>query len=725
MAPLAVRVQVFGEGKRVPNDRGENDLEASFFESEASDVGPRPEDVETTEKVHRAPGPKLVDTVEATEQLARAPGTGDVKSNPLAPMAAEGTNPTSGALPNAVAAGPDDPTQALPTAPGKKLVRNPAAALMQEASEPKQISRPFEVAPRNATIDDGPARPLSAPLPFAPPREREPDALPPEEAEAFIKRIQVLTKEANAQPGPAAAPLWFEIGWIYESDLNNLREAAGNYQRAHTSDPTFLPVIHAARRLFSHLEKWRMVVILLDEELKIEDAPKAALLLEKGRIFEGKLASADDAMGFYREALEVDAGYAPAVDALTRHLTERSAFAEMATVLERGSETTENDAQRLAWRVEAARLCETQLEDNDRARALLDAARQDSPEDFSTLVALRRLCAQAKDDDSLADVLDALALRSSSDEETARFLLERAQLLAASSRTQEAAECLQRARALTPDDTQLLAEAARLFEVIDDPASLVDVLRAHAIASNDRAEKVALYAEAGTLAEEKLGDSSRAIELYRECIALDPSYSTANNALGRLFARSDNTEELVGLYESQLSVVEGPERISLLFKFAELLSEKVGDTEAAITRLLELLQLSPNYVPALKMVSSLYARAGRFDDLIKMYEAELVGQEDRDHAIFLLEKIGTLCELELGDLDRAIDAYQRMLTFTSGYLPALRSLGRLYAKTQRWQDLVAINSEEAQIIGDQNQIVALFYRNGDILESRLQDSTLR
>lgn len=707
---------------------GDKDLEAAFFEA-----APDPAvagDVETTEKVHRAPGPKAPPQglpVEVTEQIRRAPGPAD---GPMAGgIAPKGRHPIdmTEVLPRArghanleLADDSSDGPSLPPVSETDETRAMPAVDAAPPSPDENSAAVSSVGAPADAT-PSGPARPLAAPLPMVAPRERAPDAPPPAETEAFTQRIEALRTEANAQPGPSSAPIWFEIGWIFENDLHNLREAAGNYQRAHQSDPTFLPVIHAARRLFSHLEKWRMVVILLDEELKIEDAPRAALLLEKGRIFEGKLASADEAIKFYREALEIDPGFAPAVDAITRHLTEKSAFGEMADVLERGAVATENDAQRLAWRVEAARLCETHLDDKDRARALLERAQDMAPDDFSTLMALRRLYALANDDDALEGVLAALARVSKSDAETARFLLERAQILASQAKMMEAAECVQKARALTPDDTQLLAEAARLFERIDDPASLVDVLRAHALASGDKNETVALFAEAGALAEEKLGDSERAIELYRQCIALDPSYSTANNALGRLFAREDRIDDLIGLFESQLSTAEGAERVPLLFKFAELLAEKASNPDRAIDRLRELLGIMPTYVPALKYISALLARAGRFDELVAMYEAELEGHDDRDQSIFLLEKIGVLCEQELGDLDRAIAAYKRMLDVESGYLPALRSLGRLYAKTQRWSDLVAINAEEAQIIGDQNQIVALFHRNGEIYETHLDD----
>src|SRR6185437_7330149 len=109
---------------------------------------------------------------------------------------------------------------------------------------------------------------------------------------------------------------------------------------------------------------------------------------------------------------------------------------------------------------------------------------------------------------------------------------------------------------------------------------------------------------------------------------------------------------------------------------AELLAEKLANPDAALLRLTEVRKLQPGWVPALKMASTLYAKMERWDDLLKTYERELEGQPDRDQAIFLLEKMAQVVEDKLDDANRAVDVYKRMLSTQSGYLPALRSLGR-------------------------------------------------
>ncbi|HEY4220196.1 MAG TPA: hypothetical protein VGO62_02620, partial [Myxococcota bacterium] len=168
-----------------------------------------------------------------------------------------------------------------------------------------------------------PAVPVAPALPI--PAAGAPAVVPtPEEAERGRARIESLVLEARATTGQEAAALYFEAGRLFEGELSDFKNAAGLYQESHKAEPRFLPVIHAARRLFAQLGKHGMVVVLIDEELKLPNAPAPALLVEKARIHETRLARPEDAVALYQQALAVDPGYPPAIDGLVRHLETRA-----------------------------------------------------------------------------------------------------------------------------------------------------------------------------------------------------------------------------------------------------------------------------------------------------------------------------------------------------------------------------------------------------------------
>ena len=571
-----------------------------------------------------------------------------------------------------------------------------------------------------------PAAPVAPPLPLVPPTDVGALSPTPEDAQRARERIDATVKEAQASSGADAAALWFEVGRLHEHELGDLRNAAGSYQEAHKADPTYLPVIHAARRLFAHLGKWGMVVVLIDEELKLPDAPVTALLVEKARLFETRLPRPDDAAALYQQALQADAGCAPAVDGLVRHLEQRGAWGEIVEVLRGAARATQRVAQRAAWLQEVGRIAEARVKDDAAARFAYEEAEATLPGRRAVLESLRRLYARAGEVEKHGRCLERLAETAGSAGEAVSFLAERARLLAGLGNDRGAVAALEQARDRAPDDPLLLADLARLYERLEMWPSLVETLETHARCTHDRAELLALGAEAGKIADEKLGDMERAIKLYGSCVEVDPSYGPALTALGKLFAKTRRFRELSSVYDVQVSSTTDPQqRVNLLFKQAELLADKLSEPEAALARLTEVLKLQPGWVPAQKLNSALLARLGRWEELIQTYEAELAsmmqaaGKTDRDQAIFLLEKVAGVIEDKLGDAGRAVDVYKKMLEVQPGYLPALRSLGRLYSRLESWDALLAVNTEEAELVSDQNHIVSLLFKNGEILADRL------
>lgn len=617
--------------------------------------------------------------------------------------------PAGTALPLVHAAGGDAGPNHAPTHPGGHAGGGfPVEVSMED-------SRPVPALPT------GPARALAPALPVVPHRPYAPPQPLPEATQKMKERIDALVKEARAQHGSAAAALWFDAGGMYEHELGDLRNAAAHYQEAHKADPAFVPVIHAARRLFAQLGKWGMVVVLLDEELKLPGAPTATLLIEKARIHEAKLGKPDDALALYRQALAVDKGAAAAVDAVVRHLTLKGAYKEVIDVLRAAADSTPRADLKVAWLLELARMLEARAQDDAGALACYEAAHRLAPRRRNALEGVRRLSARRGDLRRLVEVLGLLAEAAGTSAEAVPFLFERARLCAQQGDDAAAVLALEVARERQPGDTLVLAELGRLYERLGSWAALCEVYEAQAAATHDVAERVALQGEAARLAEERIGDPEKAIALYRRCMEEDPSHHPALVALGKLYAKTGRLKELSGIFDVQIAATTEPhQRVPLLYKQAELLADKLGDSDAALERFLKILLIQPGYVPALKAASAIYSQQHRWEDLVRMYEGELSTQVDRDQAIFLLEKIAALCEQQLLDPQRAIEAYKRMLDVVPGYLPALRSLGRLYSATERWDDLIAANVEEAQIVTDQNHVVSLLFRNGEILAEKLQ-----
>ncbi len=541
-----------------------------------------------------------------------------------------------------------------------------------------------------------------------------------------LARIEAIAKEARAiaveQPA-AAAPLWWEVGRLYEQELGNLRDAAMHYQEAHRVDPSFVPVIHAARRLFAQLGKWGMVVMLIDEEVRLPGAPVAMLLIEKARIHQTKLGRPDDAIALYQQVLGLEPAHPMAVDAVVRAWTARGAFGDVVTVLTKASAAATRTSLRAAWLVEAARLCETRLGDDARALELIDAADSLVPHRRPTLELRRRLAARRGDTKRQVEILRALAEVTGDVSDSVSLLMELARVVASAGEPaglREAVAALEDARARAPRDTAVLDELARLYERLELWPNVADCCEARALVSDERRERITWSIEAARVAEERLSETERAIRLYRVVVAEDPADQLALAALGRLFARTKRLDDLSHIYTVQIEAAADPHhKVALLFRHAELLAFSMDDVDGAVARLREILTLAPGYAPASKMAEAIFSRLGRSAELLDLWEAEIASHVDKDQALFLLGRIATVAEEQLGNVAKAIDAYRRMLALQPGHLPALRSLARLFSAHERWDDLIGVLEDESQAVADQSVIVSLWFRQGEVLADKL------
>jgi len=263
---------------------------------------------------------------------------------------------------------------------------------------------------------------------------------------------------------------------------------------------------------------------------------------------------------------------------------------------------------------------------------------------------------------------------------------------------------------------------ASIYESLMRWNELVEVCEKLVPNVNDPSEKMALYFKIGQVLEEKLFLEDRAIESYRRVVEINPRYLPALQALGKLFFRKRQWQQLAEMYELEIRETQDPRQKAVrLYKLAEILEDKLGKDEQAIEKLEQSLELSPGYLPALKSLGRLYLKYQRWESLIRMYEGELETTSDREQSIFLLDKIGSLWEDKLGNIDKAIETYQRLLRIAPNHLPAIRNLGKLYVQAERWQEIIQVNELEAQLINDQKQVVSLLHRNGEIYEEKLND----
>ncbi|WP_408890197.1 Adventurous gliding motility protein K [Myxococcus faecalis] len=539
------------------------------------------------------------------------------------------------------------------------------------------------------------------------------------------ERIASLEREArtlSATDATTAAQLFHEVGLLWEEPLKNPRNAAVAFQNAYKLAPRYLVNIRAARRLFADVGNWQMVIQLLDAELAATDDARhqAALLFEKGIVLQERLSRDEESAACLRQCLERRPTDVVVLTQLESVYAARNDAAALVEVYRLLAATMQQPSLRAHYLTSAGLLLEERLKQREPAASLLREAFALDRADPLLLAALKRAAEREGHTEELLEALTAEATLLGP--QAAPAYLQIAKVHERMGQKGEALAALLDGRHAAPNDPLILSELAGIYETQGRFEELADVLLARVGSLNDESELVATNLRLAALYEEVLKREADAAARYQAIVARIPGHAAALAGLGKLYYRMQNWEGLVSVFDAEVAAAEdAKQKAARMYKAAEILEERLGRQEDAISRYNACLQLQPGYLPAQKALTRLYERQGRFAELVAMFEQDLLQTSDRDQLITTLNKMAGVYEDRLGDLDHAIECMKRILDLASDHLPTIRNLARLYERAQRFRELLETHDLEASLAGDTKQVLSLLHRNAEILDENLKD----
>jgi tetratricopeptide (TPR) repeat protein len=548
----------------------------------------------------------------------------------------------------------------------------------------------------------------------------------PEQVDVWQARIAQYEKEAKATTDKAAsAALFLEVGRIWEEQLGKQRNAARCYERAFHLAPSDGAVLHAARRLFTEVDNPAMTAKIMEAEVEASrDAEqKGALLAEKAVLLEQRLGNAEEAQRVFGQALDVWAAEPLAIHSLEQLHLSRGEHEALYRVYQSALSVAQGEERRLPLLIAASQLAEDHLDDVPAAIAHYEAVLALAPRHVFALAALRRLYAVAGRWEDLVRVLSASAEAADSAESATAHLMAAAKVELDRLRAPERAlVSMLRALERSPKDLVLLRDIEWLYAANDRFQDVAKVLRRELEVTEDPAEVGPISHRLGVVLEERLGRAEEAIPAYARAVELSPGHVPARQALGRLYQRFERWTDLAALFESELETETVPDRRATIgYKLAELLEQRLDRRADAIDRLWAVLEAVPGHAPSLRALERALLQAERPADLVRLYEHELALAADPDQQAFLLERIGRLQEETLDDLGKATEAYRRLVALSPRHLVGLRALARLAERREDWAELRRVLELELEATNDQNEVVRLLHRVGQLQEQRLAD----
>lgn len=534
--------------------------------------------------------------------------------------------------------------------------------------------------------------------------------------------VQLIDAELAATDARRArAALLFEKGQVLEQRLSREADALVALKECVSLEPEDVTLLVQLEQVYSEKADFEALVKvyqLLARSVS-EDHARAVYLTSAGLLLEDRLKRPDEATALFRAAFAIERRDPQLIAAIKRVAQREGTVDEELAALAAQAESQGPAAAPTFLQISKAY---ERLGRPEDALAALLAARRVSPNDPLVLSELSRIYETAGRFEELADVLLAWVNVNTEESEFVAINLRLAALYEQLNRDVDAAGRYHAILNRVSGHSGALAGLGRLYYRVQNWQGLFETYEAEAAATDDPRQKASrLYKAAETL-EERLDRVEEAITRYNQCLSLAPGFLPAQKALTRLYEKLGRWPELVAMYEQDLlQTTDLEQQISTLNKIATLHEDRLNDIGSAIDCLKRVLELSPDHLATMRNLARLYEKAGRWQDLLDLNEAETRLASDTKQVVSLAHRNAEIIEEHLKDRPAAIAAWERVLQLAPTYLPALRALGRLYGQDGRWEALIRMYRSEAEIAPSTDQAAALTQKIGELFEQKLKD----
>ncbi|MHB8874371.1 MAG: tetratricopeptide repeat protein [Myxococcaceae bacterium] len=535
--------------------------------------------------------------------------------------------------------------------------------------------------------------------------------------------IQLIDAElAATEAGAARAALLLEKAQVLESRLSREDDAAKTLSSCLELEPSNLTVLVQLEQVFcekadfaSLVRVYRLMARALQDDLL-----RCRYLTAAGLLHEDRLSQPVEAAACFREAFAIDRRDPLLLAAIKRVASRENAVDELLSALAAEAELL--GAHAAPTYLEICKVYDRLGRREDALAALL-AARRVSPNEALVLSELAQIYETQGRHEDLADVLLSWVGSITDESELVAINLRLAALYEESLKRD--ADAIARYRAILariPGHGAALAGLGKLYYRGQNWEGLLGAYDAEIAATEDPKQKAARMFKAAEILEERLSRQEDAIGRYNLCLQLQPGFLPAQKALTRLFEKQSRFAELVTMHEQDLlQTADRDQLIATLNKMAVIYEERLSDLDHSIDCMTRILELAPDHLPTLRNLGRLYERAGKWRELLGVHETEASLAGDTKQVLSLHHRNAEILEEQLKDRPGATAAYERVLSLSPSYLPALKALGRLYAQESRWDELIRMYRAEAEISASTEQAATLIHKIGELYEQKLKN----
>ena len=215
----------------------------------------------------------------------------------------------------------------------------------------------------------------------------------------------------------------------------------------------------------------------------------------------------------------------------------------------------------------------------------------------------------------------------------------------------------------------------------------------------DAPRQVDMLRRIASIYADNLNNTSRAMELLGEAMALAPGDKESRNMMARIHESRKDWRALIDLRKSELATATGNDALEVRVQLARLAEDRLGDRSEAIATWREILEQHGDVEVALQALQSLYEKDNRWSDAAEILRRKVAQAKDETWAVELLTRLADMHADKLQQPAEALQVWAEVARRKPGHERANAALRAAYVAEARWDDLVALYEQQGKLAG--------------------------
>jgi tetratricopeptide (TPR) repeat protein len=467
---------------------------------------------------------------------------------------------------------------------------------------------------------------------------------------------------------------------------------------------------------------------LMEEIRSIRDPrQRSALMIEQANLWFDESPSDLWVEELLRNVLKRDPRNETAKNLLDEYYETNGRWEELVRYLVDRVQKTPRKSDRLALFQRLAEIAQFNLEDQGSAVDWHREVLKLSPSESGSLKFCVDFYSDQEDWRALVGVYDAALRSRKRGRNDSAMLVQIAMLLWKKLDDFKGAESyFKRIKLNEPRNPLMLQFYTEHYDRLSDWKRLLGVLQTRQGNEEDTGAKFDIGLEMAAVAETKLKNLEKAIDIWKSLVRLAPERPEARKALRRLYFEGRKWNALLEFLKDDLKTSDHPveHRVEIHRQMIEIYRDHLNLPVMVINAYNKILEFDPGNEEALSALESKYREETRWNDLIGILirRAELAEQaEDTDARVELLRGVAGIWLEKFSNPSKAVAYLEAILDVRPNDAGAIESLIGIFEHRKDWPALFEVYGRQLELLAGEERTERL-RQMARIASDRLEDA---